>query len=213
VGTLPESDVELAERPAGEVHVGPVELGCLFRPQAGVIKRPEQCVVPGGRRVLAGRRDPPFEEAEELIDPLRQRRRQFGRGVIADVPGGVELIDRADQPDAERGLDLGGLPGLQEPVEPLEDLDVLPAGRGRPPRDRQVADQLVDVVGGHLPGRAAQGLQRPFQQPDVVADRHRAEPAGPPRGDKRLYALSLVLPRVARQRLLHHRPALHHLQA
>jgi len=32
---------------------------------------------------------------------------------------GVELIDRAHQPDAERGLDLGGLAGLQEPVEPF----------------------------------------------------------------------------------------------
>ena len=41
--------------------------------------------------------------------------------------------------------------GLQEPVEPLEDLNVLPASRRRPPRDGQVPDQPVDVVGGHLP--------------------------------------------------------------
>jgi hypothetical protein len=48
------------------------------------------------------------------------------------VAGGVELIDRADQPDAERGLDLGSLADLEEPVESLEDLHILPAGRGRP---------------------------------------------------------------------------------
>ncbi|MEV8023057.1 hypothetical protein AB0O76_43580 [Streptomyces sp. NPDC086554] len=41
------------------------------------------------------------------------------------MPGSVELVDWTDQPDAERGLDLGCLAGLQEPVEPLEDLDIL----------------------------------------------------------------------------------------
>ena len=129
------------------------------------------------------------------------------------MPGGVELIDRADQLHPERGLDLRGLAGLQEPVEALEDLHVLPPGRGRPPRHRQVADHPVDVLRRHLPRRAAQRLQRPLQQPDVVADRHRAEPPRPPRRHERLHALGLELPRVAGQRLLDHGPALHHPQA
>jgi Phage integrase, N-terminal SAM-like domain len=46
---------------------------------------------------------------------LGERRRELGRGVVADVPGRVELVDRADQLHAERGLDLRGLSGLQEP--------------------------------------------------------------------------------------------------
>lgn len=35
------------------------------------------------------------------------------------MTGGVELIDRALDPDPERGLDLGSLAGRQEPVKPL----------------------------------------------------------------------------------------------
>lgn len=46
---------------------------------------------------------------------------------------GVELVHRADQPDAERGLDLDGFASLQEAVEALEDLDVSAAGGRRPP--------------------------------------------------------------------------------
>jgi len=61
------------------------------------------------------------------------------------MPGGVELIDRADQLHPERGLDLGGLTCLQKPVEPLEDLHILPPGGRRPPSCRQVPDDPVDV--------------------------------------------------------------------
>src|SRR5438445_650589 len=86
-----------------------------------MIKSAEQRVVTSRWPVLAGGRDPDLQEAEELIHPLRGRRRQLRRRIVADVTGGVELIHRADQPHPERGLDLDRLAGLQEPVEPLKD--------------------------------------------------------------------------------------------
>jgi hypothetical protein len=107
------------------------------------------------------------------------------------VAGGVELIDRAGQPDAERGLDLGSLADLQEPVEPLEHLQIVPPGRDCPARAGQLADHPVHVLGGDLPRRAAQRGQHPLQQPGVVADRRGREPPRCPRGDERLHALGL----------------------
>lgn len=50
---------------------------------------------------LADGDDPSLQHLEELGDPLRRRGWQVGRGVVIDVPGGVELVDRADQPDAK----------------------------------------------------------------------------------------------------------------
>ncbi|MGE7391465.1 hypothetical protein ACQKM2_38950 [Streptomyces sp. NPDC004126] len=96
------------------------------------------------------------------------------------MPGRVELIDWADQADAETGFDLDGLADLKEPVEALEDLHVLAPGRGSPPGKGQVTDDTVDVFGSDVPGGPAQRGERPFQQSDVVLDRHRTEPTGPP---------------------------------
>ncbi|MER5733362.1 hypothetical protein ABT084_34390 [Streptomyces sp. NPDC002138] len=87
------------------------------------------------------------------------------------MPGRVELIDRADQTDAETSLDLDGLAHLKEPVEALEDLHILAPGGGRPPGKGQVTDDAVDVFGGDVPGGPAQCGERPFQQSDVVLDR------------------------------------------
>ncbi|MGW3659399.1 hypothetical protein ACWD6R_28720 [Streptomyces sp. NPDC005151] len=96
------------------------------------------------------------------------------------MPGRVELVDRADQADAEPRFHLDGLANMQEPVEALEDLHILAPGRGGQPGKRQVADDAVDVFGSDVPRRPAQRGERPFQQSDVVLDRHRAEPTGPP---------------------------------
>ncbi|MFD4695790.1 hypothetical protein [Streptomyces sp. NPDC058463] len=96
------------------------------------------------------------------------------------MPGRVELIDWADQANAEAGFDLDGLADLQKPVETLEDLHVLAAGGGRPPGKSQVSDDAVDVFGGDVPGGPAQCGERAFQQSDVVLDGHRAEPTSSP---------------------------------
>ena len=81
-------------------------------------------IVTSRRRVLAGAGYPLLEEIEELLHPLRVRRRVHRRGVRADVPGRVELIDRVDQPDPERRLDLARLARDKERVEALERLPV-----------------------------------------------------------------------------------------
>ncbi|MET8291397.1 hypothetical protein ABZV80_40400 [Streptomyces sp. NPDC005132] len=77
--------------------------------------------------------------------PLQVRaieRRQQSRGIVADMPGGVELVDRADESDSELGLDLdlNCLAGLQEPVEALEDRHIPAPGARRPILHRQVTD-------------------------------------------------------------------------
>jgi hypothetical protein len=83
-------------------------------------------------------------------------------------------------------------------METLEDLQIFPPGRHRPPSHRQLAHNPVDVLRGHLPRPRAQRGERALQQPGVVVDRYRAEPARPPR---RHYALRLKLPRVHSHRL------------
>ena len=166
VGALAEPDVQFPERAAAEVHIGAVQQRRLVRAQAGVIQRPEQRIVAGGGRVLAGGGDPGLEEVEELAHPLRGRRRQQSRRVVADMARGVELVDRADQPDPERGLDLHGLAGLQEPVEALEDLHIVTAGGrlhgppppGRRPRGRCPQESLPKPAG---PGRCSVRSSRP----------------------------------------------------
>ena len=50
------------------------------------------------------------------------------------MAGGVELVHRTDQPHPERRLDLGSLADLQEPVETLEHLHIIPPRRRRPTR-------------------------------------------------------------------------------
>ncbi|MEU9256646.1 hypothetical protein AB0D66_33360 [Streptomyces sp. NPDC048270] len=85
------------------------------------------------------------------------------------MTGRVELIDRADQTDAEPGFDLDGLADLQEPVEALEDLHILAPGRGNPPGKSQVTDDTVDVFGSDVPGGPAQRGERPLQQAEVVS--------------------------------------------
>ncbi|QTJ71024.1 hypothetical protein HYG77_36860 (plasmid) [Rhodococcus sp. ZPP] len=98
--------MQLAERAAPEVHVTAVEHHDLLGAQPGVIQRAEQRIVPGGRAVLAGGRNPRLEELEERRHPLRRRRRLRGRCVVADVARGVELVQRTGQPHPERCLDL-----------------------------------------------------------------------------------------------------------
>ncbi|MGW4824627.1 hypothetical protein ACWEP4_38315 [Streptomyces sp. NPDC004227] len=207
MGALAEADVELAERAADEVHVRLVQQRCLLRAEPSVIQRPEHRIVPGGGSVLPRRGDPLLHEVEELRHSLRCGWWHQGRGVVADMSGGVELVDRADQADAERRLDLGSLAGLQKPVEPLEDLDVLTTRRGLAALHGEVTDHAVDVLRGHLPRWPAQRGQRPLQQTDVVVDGHRAEPAGPPRGDERVDACGLELPRIRDLWLLRNGPA------
>jgi hypothetical protein len=112
------------------------------------------------------------------------------------VSGGVELVDRAYQPNPERRLDLSGLANLQKPVEALEDLDILPPCRCRPAGHGQVAHDTVDVLGGRFPCRAPQCGQRPLQQPDVVVDGDLAETPSPPRRDECVDAFALELKRI-----------------
>ncbi|WP_174415075.1 hypothetical protein [Nocardia vinacea] len=104
---------------------------------------------------------------------------------IAHMPRRVELVDRAHQFDAESGLDLGGLANLQEAVKTLEDLDIFASGRWSPARDREIADDAVDVVGCDFPCRPPQRGQSTLEQPDVVVDGDRAEPTSTPRRDNR----------------------------
>lgn len=178
-----------------------------------MIQRPEHRIVPGGGPVLPGGGDPLFHEVEELGHPFRCRRWQQSRGVVADMPGSVELVDRADQPDAERCLDLGRLAGLKKPVEALEDLHVLAPGRGPTALDREVTDDAVDVLGRHVPRGPAERREGPLQQPDVVVDGHRAEPTGPPRSDECVDTRRLELPRIRRQRGLGDGPTRDDLQS
>ncbi|ULR54403.1 hypothetical protein [Streptomyces deccanensis] len=208
-----ETDMQLAERATGEVRVRLFQQRGFFRAEPGVIQRPEHRIVTGRGSVLPGGGDPLLHEVEELGHPFGCRRRKQSRGLVADMPRSVELVDRADQPDAERGLDLGRLTGLQEPVEALEDLHVLPPGRGLAALDREVTDDAVDVLGRHVPRGSAERRERPLQQPDVVVDGHRAEPAGPPRSDERVNTRRLELPRIRRQRRLRDGPARDDLQS
>ena len=143
--------MQLPERPAAEVSVRDIQKNGLLTADPGVIKRAEQGIVAGRGSVLAGGADPGLQEIEELRHPFRGRRRVLGRGVIADMPGRVVLIHRADQPDPERGLDLDSLADLQETVETLEYLQVVAAGRRRPPSARQAAHYPVDIFGGNVP--------------------------------------------------------------
>jgi hypothetical protein len=68
------------------------------------------------------------------------------RGVVADVPGGVELIHRQLQPRPKQRLELGRLARNEKAVEALEDRQVAPPGVGRHPRGGQLAHDPVDVV-------------------------------------------------------------------
>ncbi len=97
-------------------------------------------------------------------------------------------------------------------MEPLEDLHILAASRGRPPGRCQVPDHPVDILWGHLPRRAAQRTQHPLQQADVVVDGDRAEPASPPGGHERVHTRGLELPRIGRDRPFRDRPAAQHPQ-
>jgi hypothetical protein len=196
---LAEPHVQLAERAAPELQVCDVEHGRLVGAQPGVIQGPEQGIITGGRAVLAGGGDPPPQEREEPLHPRCRRRRQLARRVTADMAGGVELIDRALQPDPEPRLDLGGLAGGQEPVEALERLHITAPGRGSQPAGGQRPGH--DVIRRDLPRWATQQREHPLQHPGVVLDRHRAEPARHPRRQVRLDALVLEPLRIRRHRL------------
>jgi hypothetical protein len=75
----------------------------------------------------------------------------------------------------EPGVDLGRVAGLQEPVEPLEDLHVLAPRRRRAARHRQLPNRAIDVLARDLPRGTPQRRHRPLQQPGVVV-----KDAGPP---------------------------------
>ena len=194
---LAEPHMQLAERAAAEMQVRPVEHRRLVSAQPRVIQGAEQGVVPCGRAVLAGGGDPAPQEREESLQPCRRRRRQLRRRVIPDMPGGVELIDRALQPHPEHSLDLPSLAGGQEPVEALERLHIATPCRGGQPARRQRPRHPVDVLRRDLPRRTAQQREHPLQHPGVVLDRHRAEPAHRPRRHIRLHALVLEPPRIS----------------
>jgi hypothetical protein len=145
--------VEFSERSPREVEVRAVQKRRLFRAQAGVIEGPEHRIVTGGGCVLAGGGDPGLEEVEELRDPLGGRRRQLSWGIIPDVPGRVELIDRANQADAEPRFDLDSLADLQEPVEPLKictysrRVEAARPARARSPTTRSMSSGVTSQAG------------------------------------------------------------------
>ena len=93
------------------------------------------------------------------------------------MPGRVELIDRVDQPDPERRLDLARLARDKERVETLERLHVTTPGRGGQPLGAQPRDHPVHVFPGHVPRRTAASGQEPFQDPGTVVHRGLAETA------------------------------------
>jgi hypothetical protein len=191
--------VQLSERAAAEADIGPVRHRCLISAQPGRIQGPEQRVIPAGGSVLAGAGDPFPQEAEEVFQPLGSRRRAGRPGVRAGMPGGVELIGRVGQPDAERGLDRGGLARDREPVEVLERPHMQTAGGGRQPPGRELADDPVDVLPGYLPGRAAAGGREAPQRARPVSGRLLAEAARNLRGPESPQALLLESRRVRRR--------------
>ena len=199
LGRLAEPHVDLAERPAVKVQVGDIQRDGFLGPQPGVIQRPVKRVVPPGRGEHPGGGHPLAQEREEPLHPGRGGRRPGLRGVGADMAGGVELIDRVGQPHPEARLDLGGLAGGQEREEPLERRYIPAPGARRHPGRRELTHDPVDVLAGHLPGRAPARVEEPFQGAGAVADGQRAEPAGGLRGLIRLDARRLINQRVRRR--------------
>ena len=177
-GRLPEPHMDLAERAAVKMQVGGIERDRLLGPQTSVIQRPVKRIITCGRGEHPRGAHPLPQEGEEPGQPVRRRRRPRLRRVRADVPRGVELINRVGEPDPEIGLDLGGLAGEQEREEPFEHRQVAPPGAGRHARRRELPGDPVDVLPGHLPGRAAAGLKEPLESPRAVADGQRAEATG-----------------------------------
>ena len=216
LGALAEPHMQLPERPAAEMNIRPVQHRCLISAQPGQIQGPEQRIIPARGSVLPRAGDPLPQETEELLQPVRRRRRGRRRGVRTDMPRGVELIHRVGQPDPERGLDRGSLARDQERVKVLEHLHIQTAGRGRQPLRGQLADHPVHILPGHLPGRAAAGSQEPLQRPRPVADRQLTEAPGHLRGLKGPQALLLESRRVQSRPYRPRRraacPARHHPQ-
>ena len=77
---------------------------------------------------------PPPQEPEKLLELLWPQRLARRRGVSADMPGRVELIDRVSQADAERRLDRRGLVRREERMEVPQRLVENSAGSRRPGR-------------------------------------------------------------------------------
>ena len=176
LGSLAEPHVDLPERAAAEVHVGAVQRRGLLRAQASEVEGAEQRVVPPCGRVLTGPGNALLEEVEELLHPLRARRRGRGRRAGVDMPCGVEPVDRVDHADPERRLDLAGLARGQERVETLERLDVAASGRRRQSLHDQPGDDPVDVLAGDLPRRPVTGHEEPIEHTGAVVHRRLGEP-------------------------------------
>ena len=191
LGALAEPDMDLAERAPAEVQVPQLQRCRLLRPQARVIQRPVQRVVPSGRAELPRRGDPPPQELEELRQPLRRGRRRRRRRVIRHMPGSVELIQRALQPHAERGLDLARLASREELMETLEGLHVGAPGRRRDARRSPSAHHPVHVFPGDLPRGLAERRQHPLQPARRAVHRDLAEAPRHPRGGIRRRAVGL----------------------
>jgi hypothetical protein len=134
---------------------------------------------------------PAHEEVEELLHPLGRWRGTRGGPVVADVAGGIELVEGVDEPGTEGHLDLGRLAGHEERVEALERVDVAPARRRRHGLGSQLADDSVDVLSRHLPGRPAAQGQHPFEHAVPVLDGDGAEAASDLRRHETVDACSL----------------------
>jgi hypothetical protein len=131
VRRLAEPDMQLPERATAEMHIRPVQHRRLICPQPGVIQRPKQRVVTCGWGVLAGRRDPGFQELEEPGHPL---------GVGGSIESGESSPTCREALNSSTGLvnripnsasNLHGLTHLQKLVETLERLHVAAARRRR----------------------------------------------------------------------------------
>jgi hypothetical protein len=143
--------VDLAEWATVEVQVADLQARSLGRTQARVIQRAEHGVVAGRRGPLARAFHPKAKKGKELLHTLRRRWWARHRRVTADMPTGVEDIKGVRESHAEPGLDLGGVPSLQEGEEGLERPDITsPSHRPDAPLDQRTHHR-VHVRRGQLP--------------------------------------------------------------
>jgi hypothetical protein len=80
LGALAEPHVDLAERPPPEMQIPQLQRRRLLRPQARVIQRPIQRVIPPGRAELTGGGDLSPQELKELA----REQPPFGAAVSSD---------------------------------------------------------------------------------------------------------------------------------
>ena len=127
------------------MQVPHLEQGGLLGAQPGVVKRPEERVVPPGGGELAGYRDSFPQELEEAVEALLGGRRHGVGGVDPHVATEIECIQRVLEVGTEQLLDLGGPSCAEEGVEPLECLEVASPGRAGKLPAGQLAHHPVDL--------------------------------------------------------------------